>query len=125
MPATLCPTVHKCCARGKTRQQLGNMITSATLPPQCALVVASLLSIDAELKNSYENCLEWLTTSRLLYDRERMWAGVPSYRAPDAVFTVKQVGHLMPGGRRHHDRVEFIQRTATKNPSSADKFIGK
>ena len=28
---------HKCCARGKTR--LGNMITSAMLPPQCVLVL--------------------------------------------------------------------------------------
>ena len=29
---------HKCCARGKTRTHLGNMITSAMLPPQCVLV---------------------------------------------------------------------------------------
>ena len=29
---------HKCCARGKTRTHLGNMITSAMLPPQCVLM---------------------------------------------------------------------------------------
>ena len=30
---------HKCCARGKTSQHLGNMITSAMLPPQCVPVL--------------------------------------------------------------------------------------
>ena len=30
---------HKCCARGETSQHLGNMITSAMLPPQCVPVL--------------------------------------------------------------------------------------
>ena len=30
---------HKCCARGKTSQHLGNMITPALLPPHCVLVL--------------------------------------------------------------------------------------
>ena len=31
---------HKCYARGKTSQHLGNVITSAMLPPQCVLVLS-------------------------------------------------------------------------------------
>ena len=33
---------HKCCVRGKMSQHLGNMITSAMLPPQCVLVLPAL-----------------------------------------------------------------------------------
>ena len=32
-------SARKCCVRGETSQDLGNMITSAMLPPQCVLVL--------------------------------------------------------------------------------------
>ena len=37
---------HKCCARGKTSQHLGNMITSAMLPPQRVLVLPAPYCFD-------------------------------------------------------------------------------
>ena len=54
---------HKCCVCGKTNQHLGNMITSAMLPPKCVLVLLAPKGQYPAKTASYFLISSWLLSS--------------------------------------------------------------
>ena len=52
---------HKCCARSKTSQHLGNMITSAIFPPQFVLVLPFPYGLTVPLSTCVKHVYVWVT----------------------------------------------------------------